>query len=93
MNACILRNQTISAIKFYFLRKYTDQSISFSKACMNDHCDYKKRIQTTVSLPLTAYKGPLFMMCFSQESGIQSVIDFAERSNCLIKALFHPLEL
>lgn len=38
-------------------------------------------------------KTTFLMMQSSQESGTQSVIDFAERSNCLIKALFHPLEL
>lgn len=52
----------------------------------------KKGLEAAVSLPLTTYKRPLFMMQFSRESGIQSVIDFVERFNCLIKALFHPLE-
>lgn len=76
------------AIKFHLLTKYKDQSIS----CINDYYGYQKRFKTTVSLPLTIYKGLLFMMQFSQESGIQLVIDFSERSNCLIKALFHPLD-
>lgn len=92
MHLSCKRLDHLFAVNFYFLRIYKDQSISFCKACINDHYGYQKRFQTTVSLPLTIDKEPLFMMRFSQESGMQSVIDFAERSNCLIIALFHPLE-
>lgn len=68
------------------------QAFTFSKQTLMITMVIKKGFEAAVSLPLTIYKGTLFMMQFSQESGIQSVIDFAERFNCLIKALFHPLE-
>lgn len=68
------------------------EAFRFAKQALMTTMVIKKGFEAAVSLPLTTYKGALFMMQFSQESGIQSVIDFAERFNCLIKALFHPLE-
>lgn len=82
MNPFILKYRKsgngLFVICFHLLREYEDGNISLCKAATNDHMVIKRGFKAAVPLPLLTYKRVLFMMQFSQESGIQSVIDFCQ---------------
>lgn len=54
------------------------EAFRFVKQALMTTTVIKRDFKAAVPLPLPTYKGALFMMQFSQESGIQSVIDFCQ---------------